>query len=135
MEGCFMRAEVILPDFARALKRFSEALSIEPTDDLQRAGCIQYFEFTFDLAWKSVQAVALHYGLEPVKSPRVAFRTGFSQGWILEQQPWLEMLEARNRMSHVYSAEEALAVYDCLANFRAPLEQLRISLEELVREA
>jgi len=129
-----MRAELILPDFATALERFSEALSTQPTDDLHRAGCIQYYEFTFDLAWKSIQAVALHYGLEPVKSPRVAFRTAFSQGWIQEQQPWLEMLEARNRMSHVYSAEEALAVYDSLADFRAPLQQLRLRLEELIRE-
>jgi len=87
-----MKAELILPDFAKALDRFSEALSTEPTEDLIRAGCIQYFEFTFDLAWKSIQAVTEHYGLDPVKSPRVAFRTAFSQGWILEQQPWLEML-------------------------------------------
>jgi nucleotidyltransferase substrate binding protein (TIGR01987 family) len=130
-----MRAELILPDFAKALERFSEALSTQPIDDLHRAGCIQYFEFTFDLAWKSIQAVAQHYGLDPVKSPRVAFRTAFAQGWIQEQQPWLEMLEARNRMSHVYSAEEALPVYDCLAGFRAPLEKLHIRLEELVRES
>lgn len=130
-----MRAERILPDFAKALDRFSEALSTEPTEDLIRAGCIQYFEFTFDLAWKSIQAVAEHYGLEPVKSPRVAFRTAFSQGWILEQQPWLEMLEARNRMSHVYSAREALEVYDCLADFRLPFEQLRTRLEELIRDS
>lgn len=127
-----MKAELILPDFAKALDRFSEALSTEPTEDLLRAGCIQYFEFTFDLAWKSIQAVAQHYGLEQVKSPRVAFRTAFSQGWILDQQPWLEMLEARNRMSHVYSAKEALAVYDCLADFRVPFEQLRTRLEELM---
>jgi nucleotidyltransferase substrate binding protein (TIGR01987 family) len=128
-----MKAELILPDFANALGRFSEALSTKPTDDLQRAGCIQYFEFSFDLAWKSIQAVAEHYGLESVKSPRVAFRTAFGQGWISEQEPWLAMLEARNRMSHVYSGEEALVVYESLANFTAPLEELRIRLEDLIR--
>ena len=130
-----MKAELIVPDYARAVERFSEALSTRPTDDLHRAGCIQYFEFTFDLAWKSIQSVAQHYGLDPVKSPRVAFRTAFSQGWIQEQEPWLAMLEARNRMSHVYSAEEALAVYDTLTDFSAPLKQLRLRLEELIRES
>lgn len=129
-----MKAELIVPDLAKAVERFGEALSTRPTDDLQRAGCIQYFEFTFDLAWKSIQSVAQFYGLEPVKSPRVAFRTAFSQGWIQEQEPWLAMLEARNRMSHVYSAEEALAVYVSLADFRAPFEQLQLRLEELIRE-
>lgn len=96
---CSMRPEHVLPDFKRALDRFNEAMALEPVDDVHRAGCIQYFEFTFDLAWKSIQSVATFYGLESVRSPRVAFKTAFSQGWIEEQEPWLEMLNARNRMS------------------------------------
>jgi len=127
-----MKAEQILPDFQRALDRFDEAMQIEPIDDVHRAGCIQYFEFTFDLAWKSIQAVANHYGLEPVKSPRVAFRTAYSQGWIIEQEPWLSMLEARNRMSHVYSAEDALGVYSKLSAFSEPFQQLYKQLQVLM---
>jgi len=128
-----MKAEHILPDFKRGLVRFEEAMKLEPLDDVHRAGCIQYFEFTFDLAWKSIQAVAMHYGLEPVKSPRVAFRTAFSQGWIVEQEPWLSMLEARNRMSHVYNAEDALSVYETLPMFQKPFEQLFRQLDELMQ--
>ena len=105
-----MKAEIILVDFANSLRRFDEALELDPVDDIHRAGCIQYFEFTFDLAWKSIQSIASFYGLEPVKSPRSAFKTAFSQGWIKEQAPWLNMLEARNRMSHVYSGSEPHAV-------------------------
>jgi nucleotidyltransferase substrate binding protein (TIGR01987 family) len=127
-----MKAEHILPDFQRALDRFSEAMQLDPVDDVHRAGCIQYFEFTFDLAWKSIQAVANHYGLEPVKSPRVAFKTAFSQGWITEQEPWLSMLEARNRMSHVYSAEDALGVYASLSDFCKPFQQLHQQLQRLM---
>ncbi len=130
-----MKPEHILPDFERAHMRFSEAMALEPPDDIHRAGCIQYFEFTFDLARKSIQAVASHYGLEPVKSPRVAFRTAFHQGWIAEQDPWLGMLEARNRMSHVYSAEEALGVYEALPRFIEPLEALHRQLKQLMESA
>lgn len=130
-----MKAEHILPDFQRALDRFDEAMQLEPIDDVHRAGCIQYFEFTFDLAWKSIQAVANHYGLEPVKSPRVAFRSAFSQGWILEQEPWLSMLEARNRMSHVYSAEDALGVYSILGGYRGPFRELYRRLCALMQES
>lgn len=128
-----MKPEQILPDFGRALERFREAMAREPVDDIHRAGCIQYFEFTFDLAWKSIQAVGSHYGLEPVKSPRVAFRTAFHQGWILEQEPWLCMLDARNRMSHVYSAEAALGVFTDLPRFREPFEQLYVQLNKLMQ--
>lgn len=130
-----MKAEDILPDFESALARFRDALAMESLDDVRRAGCIQYFEFTFDLAWKSIQAVAAFYGLEPVRSPRVAFQTAFGQGWIEEQAPWLSMLEARNRMSHVYSAEEALTVYSSLPQFVAPFEQLHAQLCELIERA
>jgi nucleotidyltransferase substrate binding protein (TIGR01987 family) len=130
-----MKAEVILPDFARSLARFTEAVGAEPDSDLHRAGCIQYFEFTFDLAWKSIQAVASFYGLEPVKSPRAAFKTSYCQGWITEQEPWLKMLEARNRMSHVYNADEALGVYRDLKDFRGPFEDLHRQLADAVRSA
>jgi nucleotidyltransferase substrate binding protein (TIGR01987 family) len=119
-----MKAEQALLQFANSLRRFDEALALEPIDDIHRAGCIQYFEFTFDLAWKSIQSIAAFYGLEPVKSPRVAFKAAFSQGWVEEQSPWLGMLEARNRMSHVYSSEEALEVYESLQAFREPFHSL-----------
>ena len=126
-----MKPEDILPDFKRGLDRFNEAMALEPIDDVHRAGCIQYFEFTLDLAWKSIQSVASFYGLDSVRSPRVAFKTAFSQGWIEEQEPWLEMLNARNRMSHVYNAEEALGVYSNLHAFREPFQQLYKRLIEL----
>ena len=129
-----MKAELILPDFANAVQRFREAMTLNPVDDVHRAGCIQYFEFTFDLAWKSIQAVAAFHGLDPVESPRVAFKTAFAQGWTDQQEPWLAMLEARDRMSHVYSAEEALGVYSLLNEFVAPLEQLFQSLVGLVED-
>lgn len=126
-----MKPEDILPDFKRGLDRFNEAMALEPIDDVHRAGCIQYFEFTLDLAWKSIQSVASFYGLDSVRSPRVAFKTAFSQGWIEEQEPWLEMLNARNCMSHVYNAEEALGVYSNLHAFREPFQQLYQRLIEL----
>ncbi|PXA03662.1 nucleotidyltransferase [Coraliomargarita sinensis] len=129
-----MKPEQILPDFKNALERYREAMALDPVDDVHRAGCIQYFEFTFDLAWKSVQAVAAFYGVEPVKSPRAAFKTAYSQGWIDEQAPWLSMLEARNRMAHVYNAEEALMIYENLPQFIRPFEQLHQKLLSLIQD-
>jgi hypothetical protein len=35
-----------------ALEAFAAALSLTNPDDLQRDGCIQRFEFTFEAVWK-----------------------------------------------------------------------------------
>ena len=128
-----MKVEKILDDFAAALARFREALEAGAQDDLTRAGCIQYFEFTFELAWKAIQAVAAFHGLDPVRSPRAAFKEAFAQTWIADQQPWLAMLEARNRMSHIYNANEALAVYNDLSDFAEPLDSLRKNLKSAIQ--
>ena len=129
-----MQPEKILELFARACTRFDEACMSQPSSDLHRAGCIQYFEFTFDLAWKSIQSIAAYYGLEPVKSPRVAFKVAFAQAWLETQTPWLSMLESRNRMAHVYNSDEALEVYDRLHAYRQPFNDLLLALRQAHRD-
>lgn len=53
-----MNERWILDDYAAALAQLQDALQVPPVSDLIKAGCIQYFEFTFELAWKSVKIVA-----------------------------------------------------------------------------
>ena len=65
-----MQAEVILKDFAAALARLEEALATPTDSDLVRAGCIQYFEFCFELAWKSIKIFATEQGLEECNSSK-----------------------------------------------------------------
>jgi nucleotidyltransferase substrate binding protein (TIGR01987 family) len=104
-------------DYARAVAELKAALAGNPGTRLEQAGCIQYFEFCFELAWKVLKTLAVHQGMSGVDSPRAALRAAFGQGWIDEEIVWLEMLEARNRMSHTYNAEAALAVFARLATF------------------
>jgi len=61
----------ILDDFAAALGQFEAAMQVEPNTDLIRAGCIQYFEFTFELAWKAIRVLAEEAGLEACGAPMV----------------------------------------------------------------
>lgn len=123
-----MNERWILDDYAAALAQLQDALQVPPASDLIKAGCIQYFEFTFELAWKSVKIVAEAQGLQPCGSPKSCLKLAFAQGWIDDEGLWLEMLDARNRMSHTYHAQDATRIYDRLAAFLPPLQAL---LEEL----
>jgi nucleotidyltransferase substrate binding protein (TIGR01987 family) len=119
-----MTRDWIVDDFSAAISQLEAALQVEPTNDLVRAGCIQYFEFTFELAWKAVKVLSEQAGLEACGSPKACLRTAFTQGWIDDESIWLAMLEARNRMSHTYHAAEALQVYERLSEFLAPMRAL-----------
>jgi nucleotidyltransferase substrate binding protein (TIGR01987 family) len=118
----------ILDDFAEALGQFESALAQKADSDLLRAGCIQYFEFTFELAWKAIKVAADEVGLQGCGSPKSCLKIAYMQAWIDDEIVWLEMLEARNRMSHTYHAREALKVYDALPRFIAPMRGLLANL-------
>ncbi|MEI7537638.1 MAG: HI0074 family nucleotidyltransferase substrate-binding subunit [Comamonadaceae bacterium] len=125
-----MKPEILVKDFAQALDQFVEALQVKPDHDVVRAGCIQYFEFTFELAWKAVKSAAEADGVDAGGSPRASLRAAFAQGWIDDEAIWLEMLDARNRMSHTYDAKNALNIYERLPYFvqamRALLQHLNL---------
>ena len=128
-----MRAELLLNDFQAAWLRLDEALQVDTDSDVYKAGCIQYFEFTFELAWKAIKATAEEAGLDAGGSPKSSLKTAYQQGWIEDEAVWLEMLEARNRMSHTYDAKDAIKVYGQLAGFIEPLKALVMKLGEASR--
>jgi nucleotidyltransferase substrate binding protein (TIGR01987 family) len=128
-----MKAEFLLSDLQLALARLEEALKLDSELDVYKAGCIQYFEFTFELAWKAIKATAEEAGLDAGGSPKSSLKTAYQQGWIEDEAVWLEMLEARNRMSHTYDAKDAIKVYGQLAGFIEPLKALVMKLGEASR--
>ena len=123
-----MNDSIILGDFAKSLRQLEEALKISANNDLIKAGCIQYFEFCFKLAWKSIQISARKQGLADCLSPKSCLRQAFANGWIKDEDIWLQMLEARNRMSHTYDTNEALKVYGSLSMFLPELKKLSKAL-------
>ena len=119
-----MNAQTLTKDFASACKKLEGALKQKNPSELEQAGSIQYFELAFELAWKTCKAKAEELGLTEVRSPKAALKEAKTQGWLGEERVWLEMLEARNRMAHVYSAKQALEVFGRMKIFSSALGKL-----------
>jgi len=112
-----MDSRILLGDFEKALENLKDALAVPSETDLEKAGCIQYFEFCFELAWKSIQVSARELGLSECNSPKACFRQAFAQRWVDEEILWLEILSDRNRMAHTHNATDALKVYESLRRY------------------
>jgi len=95
-------------NFEKALTKLLEFQKIGIKDELDRAGFIQAFEFTFEQAWKAIQKKSGEEGF-PVSSPMQAFSWGLSRGWITtgSEAAWVGMVKDRNLTTHTY--RESLA--------------------------
>lgn len=123
-----MNRKKILIDFDKALEQFKEAMAVPATNDLIRAGCIQYFEFCFELAWKSIKIFCEEMGINSCNSPKSSLKQAFLLKWIDNEIIWLEMLSARNRLAHTYDANYALEIYNSLEKFLVELCKLSENL-------
>lgn len=109
-----------MSDTSKAINQFSQALSkldlvlAQPKDEFIRDSAIQRFEFTLDLAWKSLKAYLkdLH-GLD-CNSPKSAFREAFSVGLLKYDEFWLTLVDKRNETVHTYNESLAEDVYKIL---------------------
>ncbi|MCR8560920.1 nucleotidyltransferase substrate binding protein [Mucilaginibacter sp. BJC16-A38] len=117
-------------NFRKALKRlaFAVELSIErPLSDLEEQGMIQAFEFTYDLAWKTLQDI-----LRELKRPNdnggptIILDQAFADGFITDREGWKELKKSRELSSHTYDEETADEI---AANIVAQYYGLFVQLE------
>lgn len=108
------------------LSRAVAAYSNSPDDALYRDGLIQRFEFTFELAWKSMREYLEDQGvLMNIISPRSVLKEAYAVGVIHDEALWRAALDARNMTSHVYDEETADRIaHQICDNFLPPLTAL-----------
>ena len=106
------KSEVLvkIDNFQRALNRLDEAIK-RAKDDLDKDGVIQRFEFTIELLWKVLKAVLSYQGIE-CYSPRNCIKEAYKASLIDEDEIILDMLEDRNRSSHIYSETTSEEIFE-----------------------
>lgn len=99
-----------LQNLNRSYECFERACSIAAPDEVYRAGILQFFQMSFELAWKTLKDKLAYDGIDAA-SPREVIKKSFAAGLIEAPDTWLLALQTRNLFTHVYdesSAEQAL---------------------------
>lgn len=116
-------------NFEKAYQKLDNAVQLKEYSELERAGLIQTFEFTFELAWKTLKDVLEYEGYE-VKSPRETLKKAFEMEYITDGEGWLDILNKRNLMAHTYDENTSIEVAKLITDTYYPLLQELYNLLE-----
>ena len=99
---------------------------------LEKEGVVQRFEYTFELAWKTIKDFLEAGGLviSPV-TPRQVIKDAFAAKMLADGQAWVDMLDHRNLLSHTYDRAVFETAVDAIAARYLPaMESLHVYLTE-----
>jgi len=115
-------------NFDKAISSLQEAIVRVDLSKLEKAGVIQIYEFTFELAWKTMKDYLEEMGVD-AKFPKETIKEGFNYEIIVDGELWMDMLQKRNLMSHTYDETTAELAYQLIVNsyFQA-LKQIHTTL-------
>ena len=108
-----------LKSFEKALLQLGDALE-ESESPIVGDACLQRFEFSYELLWKTLKIFLEEiHGVRAV-SPRQVFKEAFALSIIDEELTFVEMIESRNTLAHTYNEEQATKIYvKCAAYLKA----------------
>lgn len=92
-------------NFIRALGRLNETASLDLrfVSMLEKEGIIQRFEYTLELAWKTLKDKMEFDGLILDRiSPKMVVKEALRTHYIHEIDTWVDMITDRNTLSHRY---------------------------------
>lgn len=105
--------------YQHALGRLQQAVDLSnhrELSELEQQGLIKAFEFTHELAWKTLKDFFTARGSEKLYGSRDATRLAFKEGLIENGEVWMKMINSRNLTSHTYQEEVAREIYEDIVN-------------------
>lgn len=126
------RFEERVQDLTNATSRLKEALK-EDENDLVVDGILHRYEFTFELAWKTMKDYLNYLGIQQnTGSPREVLKESFANKLIDNGDIWINMMLARNSLSHLYDEENSREIYiEIKEKYIYEIEKLVEKLKEL----
>ncbi len=107
-------------NLSKAVKRLNEAnirYKKSADDPIYQDALIKRFEFTFELAWKTLRQFMMDSGYQmPSVTPKGVFAYAYQESILQDEKIWLDMLEDRNLSTHDYGFEMAKDIADRISN-------------------
>jgi len=121
-------------NFESAYRLLAEAMAdgAGGLSDLEKEGVVQRFEYTYELAWKTLKDYLENSGLviSPV-TPKQVIKEAFAAKLIDSGDVWVQMLDHRNLLSHTYDRSVFDVAVSAIENDYLPvIEALRTRLKE-----
>ena len=120
--------------YNRAVGQLKAATAKFEYSELERAGLIQVFEYTFELGWKLMQDYCKESGYV-VNSPRESIQNAVMAGLITEADgyEWIDALKQRNLLAHTYDEQRSLEAESLIKQrYYAIIERLWIRFQDIV---
>jgi nucleotidyltransferase substrate binding protein (TIGR01987 family) len=92
-------------NLGKAYARLQDAVEAETLNELERNGLVQRFEFTLELAWKTLKDFLEEKGFIFKPSPKDTIRLAQESGYIDYAQELIDGLTLRNILSHDYDGQ------------------------------
>lgn len=94
-------------NYTKAFHQLEKYTAREKLNELEAQGLIKSFEYTYELAWKTLQDLLKEKGYKNIAGPKPVIEQSFQDGYITDGESWMRMLNSRNLTSHTYDHETA----------------------------
>jgi len=115
--------QIKLNNYNKALLRLHEAIEeVAQSESLTvRDGAIQRFEFTAELAWKTMREYLILEEVTDINSPKNVLVEAYKNKLITNDIGWLQLLRDRNSTSHIYDETDATEIYKRISTIHVEL--------------
>ena len=130
MDNKDIRWQQRFSNYKKALAQLQKFIDKGNLNELEEQGLIQSFEYTYELAWKTIKDFYEAQGDTAIQGSRDAFRLAVNRGILQNGEVWMKMIESRIKTSHTYDEELANEIAGDIFNIYHPLFiQLQTRLE------
>ena len=124
--------------FDKAFSQLREAVELAGRRQLSRLeaqGLIQGFEYTHELAWKTLKDFLEARGVINLYDSRDSTRAAFGASLIENGKTWMEMIQSRNLTTHTYNEATATQIFAAILDrYFVEFQDLHTRLEFLKQE-